>query len=519
MKIPNWLYFALVISAMAGLTRLLTYLLLLLLFYPFRSIAFLNLELDLVLILLAPYFISLWAAYALVSRRIPNPSERRLPFSIVVTLIGAIMFLSGTIGLFSGTGFYNFFDPAFEILNVLIGFGVMLVGFSLALPYKTTVGLLSDVPAQPERSDPSRERIRGYLPAAGGATLIATILTAVVTFFAIRTALSPCYSSVATCVSTSLISIVVLSSVGAATGIVATYTLLMGRYRRTVPLALIFITLSSLFIFVWWEDLFLLAIPIFAMSLTSTVLLVLNQGYAFDQGYSIKTSDRKTISIDWKVVCILSACLGTIALVAGILQFIPGTWNVCQGVFVHTYLNNAGLLLGLGATGSIIALMSAASAHASRGKPGFQLTKQAKVKRSWYLKVLIILLTISLVSTTVFAGALVAPYFTQCRDTFCYTQVEQLNVLQATPVPSSNQATFTLANSGTSDITVIEVVVQGGAISNPTPASQLSVSMVCKGNSTLLVATFPGVTFVKGTSYTFQLTSSKGDSFPFSIIA
>lgn len=495
MKVPNWFYIELVIGGTGGLTLLLTLLLSFVFFYAFQRYS----DYYVFLVLIAPFFISLPTAYAILSRRYNSPAQRRLLTSILVSFIGTIMFLSGISVYYS-----SFIPDPIEALIGLIGFLLMLIGFPLALPNKTANGVLRDLPTQPVHTDTSRERNCGYLPAAGVATLLATILTSLVTFLAIVTTLGSCYSVPPGC-SISMTILGILSAIGVTVGIAATSALLKGRYRRTVPVGLLFLTLSPLLIIAKWDYWFLLAMSILTLCVFGVALT------AYNQKDSMKASD-------WRALGILSASLGAIALVSDTLQFASGTWDACQTIIVRPYFNNYGLLLSLGASGITFALISLDSTRVNSVKPnGFLTAGKGKERRSMLFQVSILLLTASIASTTFFSAAVIAPSLNRCNP-FCYT-VEQLQITAAIFGPSANQVTFALANSGTSDVTLSEALVQGGAISNPTYTSQLCTSTIRAGTSTTLVVTFQGVSFVQGTTYSLQLVSTKGHTFPYSTTA
>ncbi len=507
MKVPNWLYFVLVIAGIGGLALFLTLLFLFLYISAYDGRASSDVFLTFfIIIVYLPSFISLPLGYVLVSRKIKSPSQRRILNGITVALTGAIMLLAGTAVAFSGTGFSNLFETFFGLPAIFLGSGVVLVGFSLAFSDKTANGLIRDGLTQSAPLDQPNPEMRGYLPMAGIAALIATILTALVSVFTVLTALSPCYTSPIACNPTVLITFGVLSTLGIATGSAATSTLLMGRYRRTVPLGLISLAITPLLIFFVWGDLLLLAIPIIGLCAVSMVLT----------GWHQKDTLKASI---WGAIGVLSASLGAIALVSGDVQFSRDASTTCRGVWIRPFFGNAEFLWSLAASCMIVVLISGDFAWATRVKSsGFPPSKMKKIGRSKLLEILTIVLVLSIVSTSFFAGY-AAGYLGQCRG-FCYTEVEQLNVLQAISAPSSGQITFTLANSGTSDIIITQVQVQGGAIGNPTNASQLSISKICAGSSNIiLVASFPGITFVKGTTYGFRITSIQGHTFPYTFTA
>lgn len=484
MRYPNWLFLILVIGWTGGLTLLLMFLF----FNAFRGYTnysdFYSFELELAL---APFLISLTTAKIILSRRFNSPEQRELLNSILLSLAGIVLLLSGIAVSFSSF----ILDPVGALIG-LIGFILVLHGFSLALPGNRDGGVLQEDSTLAGHLNPLVRERRGYLPAAGVAALLATILTSPVTGFAPFQAVFVLGFS---------------SAVGVVTGIACSASLLKGRYQLTVPLGLLFLTIPPLVSLVLWPYLFLLAIPILALCAFSIGLT------AWNQKNSMKASD-------WRALGIFSAGISAIALVLGTLQFSYDPCNSCLTWCFRPYLNNAGLLLSLAATGTTFALISMDSARMNSVKPTvFLPAKIRKEKRSKLFQVSIVLLTAGLVSTTLFSAAVIAPSLNRCNFS-CYTMVDQLNITNATFGPSENQTTFSLSNSGTSDVKVNYVTVQGGNITNSVYASQLSTSTICVGPiSTLLVATFPGVTFVKGTTYSFKLLSLRGDTFPYSATA
>jgi hypothetical protein len=486
MKYPNWLYLTLVIGWTGGLFLLLMFLFLYA-FQWYRNYSdFYSFSLELAL---GPFMISLATAKIILSRRYTSPEQRKLLSSILFAVVGIILVLSGVL-----ISFLSFFlDPVGASIG-LIGFILVLHGLSLALPGNKNRGVPQEDSTLEGYLNPSDGERSDYLPAAGVVALLATILTALITLFSLGTPL--------------MFILGFPSSVGIVTGAAATSSLLKGRYQITVPLGLLFLTIPPLLIFVFWAYWFPLALPILALCASSIGLT------AWNQKYSMKASD-------WRTLAIFSAGLGAIALASGILQYANGAWNACQGSFVRPYLNNAGLLLSLAATGITFALISLHFAREKRVEPiQFLPSRDRKRKRSMLFQASIVLLTASIASTTLFSAALIGPSFNRCNFGCGYTIVEQVDIIQVTFGPLANQTTFTLSNSGTSDVNISYVRVQGGSITNSAYASQLSTSTICAGaNNKILVATFPGVTFVKGTTYSFQLTSTKGDTFPYSVTA
>lgn len=110
-----------------------------------------------------------------------------------------------------------------------------------------------------------------------------------------------------------------------------------------------------------------------------------------------------------------------------------------------------------------------------------------------------------------------------------YTRTEQLTITQTTLVAGTGtgagQATFSLANSGTTDVTLTSFSVQGAGITGTQSGSIVTTGTTCtgglvpKGSSCTLIVSFSPAMFTSGSRYDFVLTSSLGDRFPTSQIA
>ncbi len=140
-----------------------------------------------------------------------------------------------------------------------------------------------------------------------------------------------------------------------------------------------------------------------------------------------------------------------------------------------------------------------------------------------------VIATIILVAVTVAIAIAVAAWLGAL--TFTYTNVEQLNVTGASITVTGSSVAFGLSNSGTSDVTVASVSVNGGSYTNQagvisagTCGSSTWVAggpaTIPKGSACTLTATFTtGGSFVAGTSYSFKLTTTKGHTFPYTSTA
>ncbi len=93
------------------------------------------------------------------------------------------------------------------------------------------------------------------------------------------------------------------------------------------------------------------------------------------------------------------------------------------------------------------------------------------------------------------------------------TITEQLTINQVT-FNSGSRVTFALSNSGTCDISIATVTVQGGGLNGIVTGTILSGSYVPAGGSSSLSVNFSGATFNSGTRYDFTLTSARGNRFP-----
>ncbi len=138
-----------------------------------------------------------------------------------------------------------------------------------------------------------------------------------------------------------------------------------------------------------------------------------------------------------------------------------------------------------------------------------------------------VIATIILVAVTVAIAIAVAAWLGAL--TFTYTNVEQLNVTGATiTVAATGPVAFSLSNSGTTDVTIASLTVNGGTFNNAAGAmsgspcsSGLALGVIPKGASCTLSATFTqsGASFVAGTSYTFKLASTQGHTFLYTTTA
>ncbi len=138
-----------------------------------------------------------------------------------------------------------------------------------------------------------------------------------------------------------------------------------------------------------------------------------------------------------------------------------------------------------------------------------------------------VIATIILVAVTVAIAIAVAAWLGAL--TFTYTRTEQITVTQVTLVAGTGtgagQATFSLSNSGTSDVTLSTFLAQGGAISGSQSGTIVTTGTTCtgglvlKGSACTLIISFSPATFASGTRYDFTLVSSQGNKFPTSAIA
>ncbi len=144
-----------------------------------------------------------------------------------------------------------------------------------------------------------------------------------------------------------------------------------------------------------------------------------------------------------------------------------------------------------------------------------------------------VIATIILVAVTVAIAIAVAAWLGAL--TFTYTRTEQIQITQttistATSGATAGQVIFSLANSGTSDVSVNIATVQGGSFSgsvsgtlgtaSTTPCTVTSgVAIVAKGASCNLLVTFPSPYFASGIRYDFNLVTTQGNKFPTSGIA
>ncbi len=135
-----------------------------------------------------------------------------------------------------------------------------------------------------------------------------------------------------------------------------------------------------------------------------------------------------------------------------------------------------------------------------------------------------VIATIILVAVTVAIAIAVAAWLGAL--TFSYTRTEQMTITQITFITSSPRTvTFSLANTGTSDITITTIQAQGNAISGTASVAAPSGSIVPKGGTFSLTVTFaqtaftsPATDFQSGSRYDFTLVTTQGHNFPSSTI-
>jgi len=130
-----------------------------------------------------------------------------------------------------------------------------------------------------------------------------------------------------------------------------------------------------------------------------------------------------------------------------------------------------------------------------------------------------VIATIILVAVTVAIAIAVAAWLGAL--TFTYTRTEQMTITQVT-FNNASQVTFSLANSGTSDVTVTTALVQGSGLTGSPSATIATGNVVTKGSTLTLIVNFQGKTgftaFATGARYDFTLVSSQGNKFPTSVI-
>ena len=130
-----------------------------------------------------------------------------------------------------------------------------------------------------------------------------------------------------------------------------------------------------------------------------------------------------------------------------------------------------------------------------------------------------VIATIILVAVTVAIAIAVAAWLGAL--TFTYTRTEQITITQIN-FNNASQVTFSIANSGTSDVTVSTVLVQGSGLTGSPSVTLTTGNIVTKGSTLTLVVNFQGKTgftaFASGARYDFTLVSSQGNKFPSSAI-
>lgn len=130
-----------------------------------------------------------------------------------------------------------------------------------------------------------------------------------------------------------------------------------------------------------------------------------------------------------------------------------------------------------------------------------------------------VIATIILVAVTVAIAIAVAAWLGAL--TFTYTRTEQLTITNVT-YNNNSQVTFSIANSGTSDVTLTTVLVQGSGLTGSPSVTLTANNLVPKGSSLTLNVNFQGKTgftaFTSGARYDFTLVSSQGNKFPTSAI-
>ena len=93
----------------------------------------------------------------------------------------------------------------------------------------------------------------------------------------------------------------------------------------------------------------------------------------------------------------------------------------------------------------------------------------------------------------------------------CYTQVEQLTITKVSFGSMPGQVTFDLSNSGTMNVTILQVYQ--GTYSGYN-ASFSTRTVIPAATNTTLTIIFANITFQHGTRYDFELVSSQGNRFP-----
>ena len=130
-----------------------------------------------------------------------------------------------------------------------------------------------------------------------------------------------------------------------------------------------------------------------------------------------------------------------------------------------------------------------------------------------------VIATIILVAVTVAIAIAVAAWLGAL--TFTYTRTEQLTITQVT-FNNASQVTFSIANSGTSDVTISTAMVQGSGLTGSPSVTLTANNLVPKGGTLTLVVNFQGKTgftsFASGARYDFTLVSTQGNKFPTSAI-
>jgi hypothetical protein len=236
MKIADWLYFPIVCYSLGMLTLLLSFG-----FWTAFS-RLVNPDLYFFFLFLAPFLFSLPLAYAIFSRRFRSPSQRRLIAGILLAILGTMMFLSGIGTMFYGIGFSSSLDLYVALFIGVLGVHTIIAGFRLTLPQRSNQRAISHPSSIVAPSLPAEKGVSGYLPAAGTAALLATLLSCAILFFTLPTGLFSCSGyGTGTCFPPNMMMIEIflaLDIVGVIAGIGASAALINGRFRKIVPVGI-----------------------------------------------------------------------------------------------------------------------------------------------------------------------------------------------------------------------------------------------------------------------------------------
>lgn len=459
------LFVALLLDALTGLTGLIGYVLSYFIYEVLGS----------VLILVVPLTITALLGYAILSKRFPKTPRRELT-SIVLAVLGVFAYLS---------------TATLNGQNALID---LIVPFLSLLPIIGALWLTL-----------SRKGGMNYLQTAGIAMLIATVFSFLSAAEAILEAASGmpaydlCPGGSGPCVPSVGLIIGIFSALGFAGGLVGSICLLRGKYHHgVVTAAVAFLSLSAflpIMINVAGRGLLSWSIPV--LCLISLVFIGLSK-----KG-TLTTAGSRYIGPS-------AGGLGVAAIFFGVFLFSIVFGDA--GVSWHPYTDVAMPLLLLGMVGILVSRVTVDAAHAAPSL-STDMVRSFKSLGSSEFNAFIVLLGVLLSVLAVFSAATLGPSLFHCN---CgYTRTEQVNVNQVTFSSIPGQATFNLSNTGTSDVTIVQVEVVSGIANNASVSVNIPVP---RGGTISLTVTFPNFTFQNGTSYDFTLITSQGNKFPTSAI-